>query len=118
MDVCEAGRIGNDGVRHKGLQRWIHANGQGAVEAASVHVLIAHWCSHAIASFNTRPPAAGNDFVDASPPLAYISALQRVHTGHKARVLDHESHKFRRVSADTEELQAILCDELFECWMG
>lgn len=89
MDVCEAGRIRNNGFSNKRAPRnrvWL----------------------------DTRPPAPLEHLSNHLALLLDIACAQALYARDQTRVLDHIGHQFGRVAADRVELEAGLAYEVSE----
>ena len=99
MDVCVAGRVGNDGVSYEESIDWIHHLWHPSRIGLS---------SHAISFFDTASPATVHYLGDVCSPFADVASSQALHTRHQARILDHISHKLGGVPANWVKFKAML----------
>jgi len=99
--------IGNEGLFQRFRQLVLHAH-------PLLHSLLQRIHSETVSCLDARPPCAAQNLGYAFSPLAHVAAAQRVKTRHQARIFDHEGHELGRVTANAEELQAILDDEVLE----
>jgi len=116
MYVGKAWRVGNDNISNKWPMRCITHDWERITRVVvfTMVTIEARRRAETVACLNARSPATHYDLFDALSPFCYLSTLQCIYTGHEARVFDHESHKFRRITSDSEELQVIFFNESLE----
>lgn len=74
--------------------------------------------AQAVAGLDAAAPAAIHDLRHLLPTLANITGLDALSVGQQARVADHVGHEGLGVTADAEELDALLLDKVLENGVG
>ena len=118
MDVRKARRISNDDIRDERFVSRVAHDRDHIRRDILISTAKAWRGPKTIASLDTGSPASHNYLFDALSSLRNLSILQRIDTGHQARILDHKSHKFSGITSNGEEFQAILLDKFLKCGVG
>lgn len=97
VDVSEAGWIRDDGISNEGL---------GCVRRSLV--------TTQISIIGARSPASIDDLSHTFFSLPNVAILERLQPWNQTRVLHHEGHQLGWVTANVEELEAVLLYKLLE----
>jgi hypothetical protein len=116
MYMGKARRVGNNNISDKWLTRCITHDWEriNRVDVFTTIPIEARRRAETVACLDARSPTAHYDLLDALSPFCYLSTFQCIYTGHEARVFDHESHKFGRITSDSKELQTIFFNKPLE----
>lgn len=111
--VCKARRVCNDSICNEWSIASVARKIVVWVENCALGVRPRCW-AEAIASLDTRAPAADKHGGYAFASLADLATLDGIESRHQTWVLHHERHEFGGVTSNTEELQPILLDKVLE----